>query len=138
MKRMILMLAGLALLLGGNVATAAQKERAQQTTLGVPAYPGWAVHRLDDKADASGKTHLYQYQYYSDDPAQEIVRFYEERVDTTAVFMKDTYTYTVNAPDGAMIQITAPPDGIPQTNDEGQPTGKTWTSLITIIRFQAQ
>ena len=138
MKRMILMLAGLALLLGGSVATAAQKERAQQTTLGVPAYPGWAVHRLDDKADASGKTHLYQYQYYSDDPAQEIVRFYEERVDTTAVFMKDTYTYTVNAPNGTTIQITASPDGIPQTNDEGQPTGKTWTSLITIIRFQAQ
>ena len=136
MKRTILMLAGLALLLGGSVATAAQKERAQQTTLGVPAYPGWAVHRLDDKADASGKTHLYQYQYYSDDPAQQIVSFYEERIGTAASFMEATSTYTVNAPDGAMIQITAPPDGIPQTNDEGQPIGKTWTSLITIIRFQ--
>ena len=138
MTRTILMLAGLALLLGGSVATAAQKERAQQTTLGVPAYPGWAVHRLDDKADTSGKTRLYQYQYYSDDPAQQIVSFYEERIGAAASFMEATSTYTVNTPDGAMIQITAPPDGIPQTNDEGRPTGKTWTSLITIIRFQAQ
>ena len=138
MTRTILILAGLALLLGGSVATAAQKERAQQTTLGVPAYPGWAVHRLDDKMDSSGKTRLYQYQYYSDDPPQEIVRFYEERVAATAVFMKDTYTYTVIAPIGATIQITAPPDGVPQTDDAGAPTGKTWTSLITIIRFQAQ
>lgn len=138
MKRTILMLAGLTLLLSGSVATAAPKERAQQTTLGVPAYPGWAVHRLDDKVDVSGKTHLYQYQYYSDDTAQEIVRFYEQRVDATAVLMKDTYTYTVNAPNGTTIQITAPPDGVPQTNDEGAPTGRTWTSLITIIRFQAQ
>ena len=52
--------------------------------------------------------------------------------------MKDTYTYTVNAPNGATIQITAPPDGVPQTDDADTPTGKTWTSLITIIRFQAQ
>ena len=72
MKRTILMLAGIALLLGGGFATAAQKERTQQTTLGVPSYPGWVVHRMDDKADTSGKTHLYQYQYYSDDPAQKI------------------------------------------------------------------
>ncbi len=136
MTRMIMMLAAIALLLSGRLATAAPMERAEQTALGLPAYPGWTVHRLDDKADSSGKTHLYQYQYYSNDPAQKIVSFYEQHIGAAASFMEATSTYTVNAPDGAMIQITAPPDGIPQTNDEGQPTGKTWTSLITIIRFQ--
>lgn len=107
-------------------------------TLGVPSYPGWTVHRLDDKVDSSGKTHLYQYQYYSNDKAPQIVSFYEERLNTKAAFMEATATYTVNAPDGAMVQITAPADGVAQTDDAGNPTGTTWASLITIIRFQNQ
>ncbi len=136
MTRTILMLAGIGILLSGRLATAAPTERAQQTALGVPAYPGWTVHRLDDKADSSGKTHLYQYQYYSNDSARKIVSFYEQHTGASASFMEATSTYTVNAPGGAMIQITAPPDGVPQTDDADTPTGKTWTSLITIIRFQ--
>ncbi|MFZ5863902.1 MAG: hypothetical protein ACOYXR_13805 [Nitrospirota bacterium] len=107
-------------------------------TLGVPSYPGWTVHRLDDKVDSSGKTHLYQYQYYSNDRAPQIVSFYEERLNTKAAFMEPTATYTVNTPDGAMVQITAPADGVAQTDDAGNPTGKTWAALITIIRFQGQ
>jgi hypothetical protein len=35
-----------------------------------------------------------------------------------------------------MIQITAPPDGVPHTDASDATT--TWTSLITIIRFQAR
>ncbi len=138
MTRTILILAGIVMLLSGNPAMAAQKERADPTTLGVPSYPGWAIHRLDDKADSSGKTHLYQYQYYSNDPAQKIVSFYEQRTGASASFVEGTSTYTVNAPNGTMIQITAPPAGAPQTDDADTPTGKTWASLITIIRFQAQ
>jgi hypothetical protein len=107
-------------------------------TLGVPTYPGWTVHRLDDKADSSGKTHLYQYQYYSNDKAPQIVDFYEERLSSKAAFMEATATYTVNTPDGAIIQITAPADGVAHTDDAGNLTGKTWATLITIIRFQNQ
>jgi hypothetical protein len=138
MKPKIGVLGGIGLLAVCSLATAAPTERAQQTALGLPAYPGWTVHRLDDKADGSGKIHVYQYQYFSNDPAQKIVQFYEQRIGATASFMEATSTYTVNAPDGAMVQIMAPPDGVPQTDDEGASTGKTWASLITIIRFQTQ
>lgn len=137
MKRLlpvITIILGIGLTAAAGIA--ASKSTAKQTTLGVPSYPGWTVHRLDDKADSSGKTHLYQYQYYSNDPAKEIVSFYERHISAPASFMKPTHTYTINAPDGAMIQITAPPDGVPQTDDDGRLTGKTWSSLITIIRFQ--
>jgi hypothetical protein len=52
--------------------------------------------------------------------------------------MEATATYTVNTPDGAIVQIIAPADGVAQTDDAGNPTGKSWASLITIIRFQNQ
>ena len=138
MKRLGIVVITLGIVLNASIGLTASKQDAEPTTLGVPSYPAWIVHRLDDRVDSSGKTHLYQYQYYSDDAAQEIVRFYEERIGATAVLMKETYTYTVNAPNGATIQITEPPDGVPQTDDEGNPTGKTRAALITIIRFQAQ
>lgn len=109
-----------------------------RTTLGVPSYPGWTIHRLDDKADAPGATRLYQYQYYSNDAAQDIVRFYEERLSAGASFAEATHTHTINAPDGVIILITAPPDGVPQTTDDGVPTGTIWTALITILRSEAR
>jgi hypothetical protein len=131
------------IVLTGVVLTAAtgltaSKPIAKPTTLGVPSYSGWTIQRLDDKADSSGATHVYQYQYYSDDSGKQIVGFYEQHLSAAASFMEPTHTYTINASDGAMIQITAPPDGVPQTDDDGRPTGRTWSSLITIIRFQAQ
>jgi len=138
MRHTIAIAVGLTVMLSAGTAAAAPKDGAEQTALGLPAYPGWTVHRLDDKADGSGKIHLYQYQYFSNDPAQKIVQFYEQRIGATASFMEATSTYTVNAPDGAMVQITAPPDGVSQPDDEGASTGKTWASLITIIRFQTQ
>ncbi len=139
MKRLAVVITTIGVLLYAGTAMAASKPiAAKQTTLGVPSYPGWTIHRLDDKADQSGKTHLYQYQYYSNDQAKQIVKFYEQHIGATASFMEPTYTHTINAPDGAIIQITGPPDGVPQINDDGQPTGRTWSSLITIIRFQGQ
>ena len=137
MKRLGTVIIVLSIVLNASIGITASKRAAEPTTLGVPSYPGWTVHRLDDKADASGKMHLYQYQYYSDDPAQQIVSFYEQRVGATASFMEATSTYTVNAPDGAMVHITAPADGVAQTDDAGASTGKTWKALITIIRFKA-
>jgi hypothetical protein len=138
MKRLVMAVTALGVVLFAGTGIAAPKSIAKQTTLGVPSYPGWTVHRLDDQADSSGATHVYQYQYYSDDSGKQIVRFYEQRVGATASFMEPTHTYSINTPDGAMIQITAPPDRVPETDNDGRPTGRTWTSLITIIRFQAQ
>jgi hypothetical protein len=138
MKRLVIAVTITASVLSAGPGVAASKARAKATTLGVPAYPGWRVHRLDDKADPSGATHVYQYQYYSDDSADRIVEFYEQQLRAAASFMEPTHTYTINAPDGAMVQITAPPDGVAQLDDDGQATGRTWSSLITIIRFQAQ
>lgn len=138
MKRMALVIAVTGIVLNAATGLAASKPVAKPTTLGVPSYPGWRVHRLDDRADPSGATHVYQFQYYSDDSAERIVGFYEQHLGTAASFMEPTHTHTINAPDGAMIQVTAPPDGVPQLDDDGQPTGRTWSSLITIIRFQIQ
>jgi hypothetical protein len=138
MKRLAVVVTALGIALSPGTGITASKPTAKQTTLGVPSYPGWTVHRLDDKADPSGKTVVYQYQYYSNDAGKQIAAFYERQTGATASFMEPTHTYTVNAPDAAMIQITAPPDGVPQVNDDGEPTGETWTSLITIIRFQTQ
>lgn len=138
MKNWMLVLATIGLVLYTPAAVAAAQPTVQRTTLGVPSYAGWTVHRLDDRVDSSGKTHLYQYQYYSDDAGPQIVEFYERRLSTTASFMEPTSTHTINSPDGAIVQITAPPDGVPDVGDDGQPTGKTWKSLITIIRFQAR
>lgn len=138
MKRLATIIAVTGIMLHPATGLAASQAVAKATTLGVPSYPGWKVHRLDDKADTSGKAHLYQYQYYSDDSAKDIVAFYEKHLSAVASFMKPTYTYTINAPDGAMIQVTAPPDGVPQVDDKGQPTGRMWSSLITIIRFQTR
>lgn len=117
---------------------AASKPIAKRTTLGVPSYPGWTLHRLDDKADASGAAHLYQHQFYSNDAAQDIVIFYEKHLGADASFLEATHTHTINGPDGVMILITAPPDGVPQITDDGEPTGTVWTSLITILRSEAR
>jgi hypothetical protein len=129
-------LAGLVLALGIVTAQAAPKPGAEQFVLGVAAYPGWMVHRMDDSLDTSGKVHLYQYQYVSKDPAKAIVTFYEQRSGAAASFASVTSTYTINTPDGAMIQITTPPDGVPHTDASGVTT--TWASLVTILRFQTQ
>lgn len=136
MKHLSTAVLTLSIVLNANLGIAGSLPASNSMTLGVPSYPGWTVHRLDDKVDSSGRTHLYQYQYYSNDKAPQIVGFYEERLNTKASFMEATSTYTVNTPDGAMLQITAPADGVPQMDDAGNPTGKTWAALITIIRFQ--
>jgi len=136
MKNTLAILSGLLIILGTGAVQAGPKGSATQTALGVPAYPGWTVHRMDDRVDTSGKTHLYQYQYISNDPAKAIVDFYEQGTGAAASFENATSTYTINTPDGAMIQITAPPDGVPHTDASDATT--TWTSLITIIRFQAR
>ncbi len=138
MKRMSIVIITLNIVLNASLGVAGSTPASNSMTLGVPSYPGWIVHRLDDKVDSSGKTHLYQYQYYSNDQAPQIVGFYEERLNSKAAFMEATATYTVNTPDGAMVQITAPADGVAQTDDAGNPTGKSWAALITIIRFQNQ
>ncbi len=138
MKRLGTAVITLTIVFNASMGVTGSTPASNATTLGVPSYPGWTVHRLDDKGDSSGKMHVYQYQYYSNDKAAQIVGFYEERLHTKAAFMEATATYTVNTPDGAMVQITAPSDGVAQTDDEGNPTGKTWASLITIIRFQDQ
>ncbi|MBI3607269.1 MAG: hypothetical protein HY207_04805 [Nitrospirae bacterium] len=137
MKRLGIFIMTLGIVLNAGIGFTGSKRDAESSTLGVPSYPGWTVHRLDDKVDASGKMHVYQYQYYSDDPAQQIISFYEQHIGAKASYMAATSTHTVNAPDGAMIQITAPPDGVAQTDEAGASTGKTWKTLITIIRFKA-
>lgn len=124
MKQLTVVITALGIVLLAGTGMTAPKSTARQTTLGVPSYPGWTVHRLDDEADPSGKTHVYQYQYYSNDAGKQIATFYEQQTGATASFMEPTHTYTVNAPDGAMIQITAPPDGVPQVNDDGHPPGR--------------
>jgi hypothetical protein len=138
MKRLGTAVITLTILFNASAGITGSTPASNAMTLGVPSYPGWTVHRLDDETDASGKMHVYQYQYYSNDKAAQIVGFYEERLHAKAAFMEATATYTVNTPDGAMVQITAPSDGVAQTDDAGNPTGKTWASLITIIRFQNQ
>ncbi len=138
MKYRMIVLATVGIAFHAVAAVTDAKPMAKRTTLGVPSYPGWTTHRLDDQADSSGTMRLYQYQYYSNDSGQQIVGFYEQHLNTTASFTEPTHTYTINAPDGALIQVTAPPDGVPHVGDYGQPTGNTFTSLITIIRFQTQ
>lgn len=134
MKTLIAMV-GSVLILGAGGVWAAPNDGAQ-AVLGVPVYPSWTVHQLDDRLDTSGKVRLYQYQYVSNDAANAIVEFYERRTGTAASFAEVSSTYTINTPDGAMIQITAPPDGVPHEDAKGATT--TWTSLVTIIRFQPQ
>jgi hypothetical protein len=138
MKRLGTAVITLTIVFNASMGITGSTPASSAMTLGVPSYPGWTVHRLDDETDSSGKTHVYQYQYYSNDKAAQIVGFYEERLHTKAAYMEATATYTVNTPDGAMVQITAPSDGVAHTDDKGNPTGKTWASLITIIRFQDQ
>lgn len=124
------------LIFGASGAQAAPNEGAVQAVLGVPAYPSWMVHRMDDQLDTSGKTRLYQYQYVSHDDAKAIVEFYERSTGAAASLHPATSTYTINTPDGAIVQITAPPDGVPHEDATGATT--MWTTLVTIIRFQAQ
>lgn len=136
MKRLGTAVITLTILFNVSTGITGSMPASNAMTLGVPSYPDWTVHRLDDKGDASGKMHVYQYQYYSNDKAEQIVGFYEERLHTKAAFMEATSTYTVNTPDGAIVQITSPADGVAQTDDAGNATGNTWASLITIIRFE--
>lgn len=134
--RILMAMACGVLILGASGVRAASNEGTVQAVLGVPAYPSWMVHRLDDQLDTSGKTRLYQYQYVSHDDAKAIVEFYERSTGATASLHPATSTYTINTPDGAIVQIIAPPDGVPHEDATGATT--TWTTLVTIIRFQAQ
>jgi hypothetical protein len=115
MRNTFAILSGLLIILGTGAVQAGPKGGATQTALGVPVYPGWTVHRMDDRVDTSGKTHLYQYQYVSNDPAKAIVDFAGKAPAPRPSFERglDVYDQHARRRDD---QITAPPDGVPHAD----------------------
>ena len=102
--------------------------------LGVALYPQAVLRQTDHRTDAGTSTEGTLYQWVSNDPPQAVVAFYEKSTGATASFMKMSSTYTLYTPQGTMINVVGPQEGIPELDADGRLT-KKWKSLITIMRF---
>jgi hypothetical protein len=103
--------------------------------LGVDPYPNAMLRQSDHRTDAGTSTEGTLYQWVSNDSPQAVIAFYEKSTGATASFMKMSSTYTLYTPQGTMINVVGPQEGIPEVDTEGRRT-KTWKSLITIMRFE--
>lgn len=122
------------------VVCAARQAAADPTSadfqhLGVKTYPNAVLRNSDHRTDTGSATEGTLYQWVSNDSAQDVVAFYERSTGATASFMKMSSTYTLYTPEGTMINVVGPKDGIPELDAEGRLV-KTWKSLITIMRFE--
>ncbi len=102
--------------------------------LGVALYPDAVLRQSDHRIAAESATDGTLYQWVSNDAPQAVVAFYEKSTGATAVFMNMSSTYTLYTPQGTMINVVGPKEGIPELDADGRPA-KTWKSLITIMRF---
>ena len=108
----------------------------KDTVLGAPVYPGWTLNRKDDLVDKKSGAHWFQNQYFSDDPAEKVVAFYEQQTGKKAFETKDTCTFAITTSDGVVINIMGPPQGVEQRDETNQIVLKTWKSLISIIKIE--
>lgn len=109
----------------------------QAPQLPVPAYPGWTLRQVDQRTDTEAGTQGILFQYVSDDPADKIVKFYENATNREAVFSKVSAMYTVYGADGTTISVIGPLDGVPELDQAGEKVIRVWKSMVTIVRFQA-
>jgi len=113
---------------------AADPSAAEFQHLGVSPYPDAVLRQSDHRTDSGTSTEGTLYQWVSNDAPQAVIAFYEKSTGATASFMKMSSTYTLYTPQGTMINVVGPKEGIPELDTEGRPS-KTWKSLITIMRF---
>lgn len=135
------LLIGFAVVLMGTVfllpgSGLAENSVATQTELGVPVYPGSEVKRKDDLEDPNTGAHWYKYEYFSDDVADKVIAFYERHTGKKAFENQNTQIFTINAPDGVMINVFSPSYGIPQKIAGGEKVIKTWKTLITVMKVE--
>jgi hypothetical protein len=102
--------------------------------LGVATYPDAVLRQADHRVAVESATDGTLFQWVSNDAPQAVVAFYEKSTGAKAVFMNMSSTYTLYTPQGTMINVVGPKDGIPEIDEDGKTT-KTWKSLITIMRF---
>lgn len=109
---------------------------AMHTELGVPAYPGWMEKRKDERGDPTTGVYWYKYEYYSDDPAERIVSYYEDQTGREAARNPVTGIYTITGREGVMINVVGSEEGVPQMDRANQKLVKKWRSLITIMKTE--
>ncbi len=114
----------------------AEMKPAKQTELGVPVYPGWVEKRKDQSVDSGTGVRMYKYEYFSDDPVNRIVSFYEKQTGRQAAENKITGIFTITAQDGAMIEVLGSSEGVPQMDAKGEKIIKKWRALITIMKME--
>jgi hypothetical protein len=122
-------------LLGAAHHAGAEPAPADLSHLGVAPYPKAVLRQSDHRTDSGTATEGTLYQWVSNDSPQAVVAFYEKSTGASASFMKMSSTYTLYTPQGTMINVVGPKEGIPELDAEGHPA-KTWKSLITIMRFE--
>jgi hypothetical protein len=120
------------LLCAARQATAAGSTDFQH--LGVALYPNAVLRQSDHRIAAESATDGTLFQWVSNDSPQAVVAFYEESTGAHAAFVAMSSTYTLYTPQGTMINVVGPKEGIPELAADGRPA-KTWKSLITIMRF---
>lgn len=113
---------------------AADPSLADFQHLGVATYPNAVLRQSDHRVAAESATDGTLFQWVSNDAPQAVVAFYEKSTGATAAFTKMSSTYTLYTPQGTMINVVGPEDGIPEIDADGRTT-KKWKSLITIMRF---
>jgi hypothetical protein len=79
---------------------------------------------------------MYKYEYFSDDPVNRIVSFYEKQIGRQAAENKITGIFTITAQDGAMIEVLGSSEGVPQMDAQGDKIIKKWRALITIMKME--
>ncbi len=119
-----------------HASTMAEMKPAKQTELGVPVYPGWVEKRKDQSVDSGTGVRMYKYEYFSDDPVNRIVSFYEKQTGRQAAENKITGIFTITAQDGAMIEVLGSSEGVPQMDAKGEKIIKKWRALITIMKME--
>ncbi len=119
-----------------HASTMAEMKPAKQTELGVPVYPGWVEKRKDQSVDSGTGVRMYKYEYFSDDPVNRIVSFYEKQTGRQAAENKITGIFTITAQDGAMIEVLGSSEGVPQMDAQGEKIIKKWRALITIMKME--
>ncbi len=126
----------LALMLSACAASGGHS--AHRAELGVPAYPGWVEKRKDDRGDPKTGVHFYKYEYFSDDPVDRIVTFYEKKTGREAAKNQMTGIFTITGRDGLMINVMGSDEGVPQVDQASQKVVKKWRSLITIMKSEQE
>ena len=117
-------------------STMAEMKPTKQIELGVPVYPGWVEKRKDQSMDPGTGVRMYKYEYFSDDPVNRIVSFYEKQIGRQAAENKITGIFTITAQDGAMIEVLGSSEGVPQMDAQGDKIIKKWRALITIMKME--